>query len=190
MLLMPYLIGFPTASEVFFPLAVRAKSGSTIPIHKALGSQRVDFQWKICTKTSILDTELVSAWPPGCGSLRRDESQDGRAGAGRDLSAWLGNPMQSNAIYELYRLEKQIKQTADEEIISDWRRLQASDHFYTMCTKFLSDPDVPKSFNPYDSPYDSYINFMNVLGHLHDRCSKRTQTGQFVTRPSCVVREA
>jgi len=133
-------------------------------------------------------------------------SPDARRGSGadteRDLSAWLGNPMQSNAIYELYRLEKQIKQTADEEIISDWRRLQASDHFYTMCTKFLSDPDVPKSFNPYDSPYDSYINFMNVLGHLHDRCSKRTQgglppritrsgaTGQFVTRPSCVVREA
>ena len=97
----------------------------------------------------------------------------------RDLSAWLGNPMQSNAIYELYRLEKKIKQTADEEIISDWRRLQASDHFYYMCTKFLSDGDVHKYFNPYDSPYDSYINFMNVLGHLHDRCSKHTQGGQF-----------
>jgi alpha-amylase len=121
----------------------------------------------------------------------------------RDLSTWLGNPMQSNAIYELYRLEERIKQTADEEIISDWRRLQAADHFYNMCTKSLhapaspdarrgsgSDGDVHSSgrsaqpepdryFNPYESPYDSYINFMNVLGHLHDRCAKHTQGEQF-----------
>ncbi|OHB76768.1 MAG: alpha-amylase, partial [Planctomycetes bacterium RBG_16_55_9] len=90
----------------------------------------------------------------------------------RDLSAWLGNPMQSNAIHELYRLEKMIKETNDERIIGDWRKLQASDHFYYMCTKYFSDGDVHKYFNPYDSPYDSYINYMNVLGHLHSRCSR------------------
>jgi len=88
----------------------------------------------------------------------------------RDLSAWLGNPMQSNAIYELYRLEKKIKRSGDREILSDWRRLQTSDHFYYMCTKYFADGDVHKYFNPYDSPYDSYINFMNVLDHLQDRC--------------------
>jgi len=89
----------------------------------------------------------------------------------RDLSAWLGNAMQSNAIHELYRLEKKIKQTRDEGIISDWRKLQASDHFYYMCTKYFADGDVHKYFNPYDSPYDSYINFMNVLDNLHSRCA-------------------
>jgi alpha-amylase len=89
----------------------------------------------------------------------------------RDLSAWLGNAMQSNAIHELYRLEKQIKKTNNEKIIADWRKLQASDHFYYMCTKYFADGDVHKYFNPYDSPYDSYINFMNVLGNLHSRCS-------------------
>jgi alpha-amylase len=89
----------------------------------------------------------------------------------RDLSAWLGNAMQSNAIHELYRLERQIKSTADPKIISDWRRLQASDHFYYMCTKYFADGDVHKYFNPYDSPYDSYINFMNVLDNLQSRCS-------------------
>jgi alpha-amylase len=88
----------------------------------------------------------------------------------RDLSAWLGNPMQSNAIYELYRLEKKIKQSGDPQVLSDWRRLQTSDHFYYMCTKYFADGDVHKYFNPYDSPYDSYINFMNVLDHLQDRC--------------------
>lgn len=95
----------------------------------------------------------------------------------RDLSAWLGNAMQSSAIHELYRLEKTIKQTGDENIIADWRRLQASDHFYYMCTKYFADGDVHKYFNPYDSPYDSYINFMNVLNHLYSRCSKPTTTG-------------
>jgi alpha-amylase len=88
----------------------------------------------------------------------------------RDLSAWLGNPMQSNAIHELYRLEGKIKQTGDEKIISDWRKLQSSDHFYYMCTKHFADGDVHKYFNPYDSPYESYINFMNVLGNLQSRC--------------------
>lgn len=88
----------------------------------------------------------------------------------RDLSAWLGNAMQSNAIHELYRLEKKIKATGDERLITDWRKLQVSDHFYYMCTKYFSDGDVHKYFNPYDSPYDSYINFMNVLDHLQRRC--------------------
>ena len=87
----------------------------------------------------------------------------------RDLSAWLGNAMQSNAIHELFRLEKQVKQTQDERLIDDWRRLQVSDHFYYMCTKYFSDGDVHKYFNPYDSPYDSYINFMNVLDNLRKR---------------------
>jgi alpha-amylase len=81
----------------------------------------------------------------------------------RDVSAWLGNAMQSNAIHELYRLEKKIKNSRDENIIADWRKLQISDHFYYMCTKYFADGDVHKYFNPYDSPYDSYINFWTIL---------------------------
>ncbi len=88
----------------------------------------------------------------------------------RDLSAWLGNAMQSNALHALYQIEEQIKGTEDPDIISDWRKLQTSDHFYYMCTKWFADGDVHKYFNPYDSPYDSYINFMNVLDNLSSRC--------------------
>ena len=90
----------------------------------------------------------------------------------RDLSAWLGNPMQHNALAELYRLEEVVKRTADKDIIRDWRKLQASDHFYYMCTKWFADGDVHKYFNPYDSPYDAYINFMNVLDNLNSRCGE------------------
>ncbi len=87
----------------------------------------------------------------------------------RDLSAWLGNAMQSNALHELYRLEESVKGAGDPELLEDWRRLQTSDHFYYMCTKYFADGDVHKYFNPYDSPYDSYINFMNVLDNLRTR---------------------
>jgi alpha-amylase len=90
----------------------------------------------------------------------------------RDLSAWLGNAMQSNALHELYRMENKVKKTGDKSLLSDWRKLQSSDHFYYMCTKYFSDGDVHKYFNPYDSPYDSYINFMNVMGNLDKRCTK------------------
>jgi len=87
----------------------------------------------------------------------------------RDLSAWLGNAMQSNALHELYRLEKPIKKKGDAALLHDWRLLQTSDHFYYMCTKWFADGDVHKYFNPYESPYDSYINFMNVLDNVRAR---------------------
>ncbi len=92
----------------------------------------------------------------------------------RDLSAWLGNEMQSSALQSVYKLEKTIKKEANSHLVNDWRKLQTSDHFYYMCTKFFQDGDVHKYFNPYDSPYDSYINFMNVLSNLKNRCGHTT----------------
>lgn len=87
----------------------------------------------------------------------------------RDLSAWLGNAMQANALHEAYRLEDDVLATQEPHIIEDWRRLLTSDHFYYMCTKYFADGDVHKYFNPYDSPYDSYINYMNVLDNVRAR---------------------
>jgi len=96
----------------------------------------------------------------------------------RDLSAWLGNAMQSNALHELYQLEADVKSTGDPTLLRDWRLLQSSDHFYYMCTKYFADGDVHKYFNPYDSPYDSYINFMNVLDNLRARTRRLTRAAQ------------
>lgn len=87
----------------------------------------------------------------------------------RDLSAWLGNAMQSNALHELYKLEGPMKDHGDEQLLIDWRRISTSDHFYYMCTKHWADGDVHKYFSPYESPYDSYINFMNVLDNVRAR---------------------
>jgi alpha-amylase/alpha-mannosidase (GH57 family) len=106
--------------------------------------------------------------------------------------------MQDNALAETYRLEKPIKDKlakalADYKLkhgheapaklpdadpvqqarylLADWRKLTTSDHFYYMCTKYWSDGDVHKYFSHYDSPYDGYINFMNVLDHVRQRVS-------------------
>ncbi len=87
----------------------------------------------------------------------------------RDLSAWLGNPIQNDAASQLYALEKSILASRDPNLISDWRRLQTSDHFYYMCTKWFADGDVHKYFNPYESPYEAFISFMNVLHDLRIR---------------------
>lgn len=87
----------------------------------------------------------------------------------RDLSAWLGNTMQTSAIHELYALEERILQTSDEPLISDWRKLQTSDHFYYMCTKWFNDGDIHAYFSPYENPYDAFIAFMNAYHDMRFR---------------------
>jgi alpha-amylase len=81
----------------------------------------------------------------------------------RDLSAWLENPMQGEAIRRIYNLEQKIKEKGKNGLIDVWGKLQTSDHFYYMSTKFWNDGDVHKYFSPYDTPFDAYINYMNVL---------------------------
>jgi len=104
----------------------------------------------------------------------------------RDLTAWRGNAMQWNALEETYKLEKKLQSRIAElkpdknpdraeelgHVVEDWRKLTTSDHFYYMCTKFWADGDVHKYFSPYDSPYDGYINFMNVLDNVRTRLDK------------------
>lgn len=81
----------------------------------------------------------------------------------RDTSAWLGNELQNEAFNKLYSIEKDVKKTVNQELIGDFRKLQESDHFYYMCTKFFSDGAVHKYFNPYSTPYEAFINYMNIL---------------------------
>lgn len=91
----------------------------------------------------------------------------------RDLSAWLGNPMQGSAIHDLYDLEKDIVSSNDLQLIDDWRRLQTSDHFYYMCTKWFNDGDIHAYFSPYDTPYEAYMNFMNAYRDLRFRLAEK-----------------
>jgi len=80
----------------------------------------------------------------------------------RDLTAWRGNEMQIEAFDKLYQLSERVKQTPDPKIKVDWKYLQTSDHFRFMSTKFSS-TGRRTPYNPYESPYDAFINYMNVL---------------------------
>ena len=80
----------------------------------------------------------------------------------RDLTAWLGNAMQTDSITSLYALERSVMESEDQNLIDDYRRLQTSDHFYYMCTKWFSDGDVHAYFSPYESPYDAFRYYMNA----------------------------
>ncbi len=94
----------------------------------------------------------------------------------RDLTAWLGNEMQDEAFDKLYSLEEIVRNIDDPDIQKDWLRLQTSDHFYYLCTKFFSDGDVHMYFNPYDNPYNAFINYMNILSDFILRLDKAQKT--------------
>ncbi|QGY43572.1 alpha-amylase [Maribellus comscasis] len=87
----------------------------------------------------------------------------------RDLTAWLGNNMQKEAFDKLYELRKRVEKCKNEEIIKDWNYLQVSDHFYYMSTKYYSHGTKSNQFNPFDTPYEAFINYMNVLSDFKIR---------------------
>ncbi len=81
----------------------------------------------------------------------------------RDVTAWLGNPMQDQAAELAYNLEKAVMASGDDDLEATWREMLTSDHFYYMCTKWFSDGDVHKYFNPFETPYQAFISYMNAL---------------------------
>ena len=81
----------------------------------------------------------------------------------RDVTAWLGNDLQNEAFRKLYSLSPKVKKAKNKDFEFVWHFMQNSDHFYYMATKWFSDGDVHSYFNPYDSAYEAFINYMNVL---------------------------
>ena len=90
----------------------------------------------------------------------------------RDVTAWLGNELQNEAFTKLYGLRDKIKALKNKDFDYVWNFLQTSDHFYYMATKWLSDGDVHSYFNPYGSPYEAFINYMNVLSDFEIEVDK------------------
>lgn len=87
----------------------------------------------------------------------------------RDISAWLGNMLQKEAFKKLYSLSERVRLIKDRRIQQDWLYLQTSDHFFYMSTKRSSDGAVHQQFSPYDTPYDAFTNYMNVLSDFMKR---------------------
>lgn len=95
----------------------------------------------------------------------------------RDLTAWLGNSMQHEAMRYLYEMEEAVIHSGNLQLISDWRKLQTSDHAYYMCTKWFTDGDVHAYFSPYESPYNAFLYYMNVLRDMRYRLMLENKIG-------------
>lgn len=110
----------------------------------------------------------------------------------RDLTAWLGNEMQQEAFNKLYDLAPKVGRINDPDIRKDWSYLQVSDHLYYMSTKFFSDGAVHSYFNPYASPYDAFINYMNILSDFSIRVNALAEdaaTGSAAANLSRIIEE-
>ena len=94
----------------------------------------------------------------------------------RDVTAWLGNELQQDAYNKLYAQYEKLSLVNDAALWNDFGHLQESDHFYYMCTKFFADAEVHKYFNPYDTPYEAFINYMNVLSDFIIRVNDEVST--------------
>jgi len=93
----------------------------------------------------------------------------------RDLTSWLGNEMQKEAFEKLYTLASLMEKCQNEELARDWKYLQESDHFYFMSTKYFSGNLGLVYQNPFDSPYEAFINYMNILSDFTIRLNKVVQ---------------
>ncbi len=91
----------------------------------------------------------------------------------RDLTAWTGNAMQTESLRAIYDLGDKVLASQDMGLINDWRKLQTSDHFYYMCTKWWNDGDVHAYFSAYDSPYEAQMNYMNAVLDMKTRLAKK-----------------
>lgn len=128
-----------------------------------------------------LPSEIAEKYPPvGPLSVPYPSSW---ADEERDLSAWLGNEMQKDAHKKLYSLRTMVLEANDPGLSKDWGYLQSSDHFYYMSTKFFADQSVHNYFNPYNSPYDAFINYMNILSDFIIRLEKKTKRVVFKGTP-------
>lgn len=109
----------------------------------------------------LTPTEVIKAYDPvGDLSFQRTTSW---ADLERDITAWRGNRMQAKALSAIYVLKDAVLASKHPDALSTWRKLQTSDHFYYMCTKWFSDGDVHAYFSPHESPYDAFINYENVI---------------------------
>lgn len=89
----------------------------------------------------------------------------------RDVSAWIGNAMQQEALHAIYQMRERVYSSGDLMLLNDWKKLTTSDHFYYMCTKWFADGDVHKYFSPYNTPYEAFIAFSNVMRDMEFRLS-------------------
>lgn len=81
----------------------------------------------------------------------------------RDTTAWLGNKLQNEAFEKLYSVAERVRLCDDRRLKQDWYYLQAADHLFYMATKHFADGAAHSNFSPYETPFQAFTNYMNVL---------------------------
>lgn len=148
-------------------LGARQPSGTGIfEFMKALPRFAADRGITFSTPSEVID----SFKPAGVFSVMHPISW---ADEERDTSAWLGNILQKEACDRLYSVAERVRLCSDRRLLQDWDYLQSSDHFYYMSTKRKSDGAMHKLFSPYDSPYEAFTNYMNVLSDFITRVQQQ-----------------
>ena len=97
----------------------------------------------------------------------------------RDLSAWLGNNLQHEAMKYIYDMTERVLRTGDGQLIDDWRKLQTADHVYYMSTKHADDGSIHSYFSPYSSPYEAFLNYMNAIRDIRWRTDNTLGSGVY-----------
>lgn len=135
-------------------------------------------QWKAMNVAALTPSQVIESWGDRpCATLDVHNCVSW-ADLERDLSAWRGNHLQEALFHRLYALESQIKATGSSELLETWRKLQTSDHFYYLCTKYWSDGDVHKYFSPYESPYEAYRRLSHAIEDLKLAVSNQKAVGR------------
>jgi len=176
-------IGFPLKSETFTDWVTEAGGHSvnlfmdyeTFGEHQWEDTGIFEFLrslpqiWQERGIRAVTPSEAIHEWENTQKEIYDVHNHISWADTERDLSAWQENQIQRSALDALFALEKQVKASKDPVLIDAWRRLQISDHFYYMCTKYWNDGDVHKYFSPYDSPYEAYRRFSHAVCDLRHR---------------------
>lgn len=105
----------------------------------------------------------------------------------RNLSAWLGNPMQKSVHEQLYAMREDVLRASKKrpELLANWRELTTSDHVYYIATKHHSDAEVHDYFSPYEHPHAAFVTVMTAIDDLRaqvQRClSQQSPSAKDVT---------
>lgn len=115
--------------------------------------------YSFITPKEVLDIDTQTStmhapWPISC------------SGEEKDTNEWLGNELQQEAFQQLFKLEESYNSSTNEEAKLAWLRLQGADHFNFMSSKWLGHRFVKRNFEVYPSPYQAFINYMNVLNDI------------------------
>lgn len=93
----------------------------------------------------------------------------------KDLSAWSGNDLQNEALQKLYAVGERVRLCTDRALQYDWMNLQSCEHFSYMSTKHFTS-GASAHFSPYESPYEAFMNYMNILSDFLQRVDEQYPT--------------